>query len=424
MSELDNSFNCEAFFAGLSKKIEFLQSEYRERNRTEAFNFVGAALYAPGENTLSRILAFFFDPAETHGQEDLFLRIFCKHILGWSEQLIDERLGCGVVVRTEHITDENRRIDITIAFGRQFIVGIENKPWATDQVDQVKDYCDFMERWGHGKADFLCLYLSPDGGAPSEASITAEAIAGYKATGRLKYISYRKNIMAMLEQFAKACQAQTVQVFIDDVRKHIRNLFEGKQNMTIKKSIGEYLTSNDEHIEAAIQTHMNIESVWQKLWGRACEELPKAAKAEGIQEKLSMFEHWAGDPADEARSITFESELWKWSLIFNNARYRGRDFQRLIEFKNGMTLDKNGLAAMQIHFGASWHASPPAPARVGIAPDKYGGPWKESDEPWTDMMTPAVGSTYEGCSQFTATVLEWYNLDKQRIVEFLAKQEE
>ena len=66
----------------------------------------------------------------------------------------------------------DRRIDISVQIGEgdgRYCLAIENKPYAGDQVNQVRDYLEYL-----GKeycARFLLIYLSPTGEGPSESSI-------------------------------------------------------------------------------------------------------------------------------------------------------------------------------------------------------------------------------------------------------------
>ncbi|OQS58601.1 hypothetical protein ASU4_08955, partial [Actinobacillus suis] len=51
-----------------SHRIESTKTELYDANRFNPFQFI-----TTDENGLSRIMSFFLDPLETHGQQDLFL---------------------------------------------------------------------------------------------------------------------------------------------------------------------------------------------------------------------------------------------------------------------------------------------------------------------------------------------------------------
>ena len=102
-------------------RLQREKTELYDSNRFNPFRF----MYT-NEIGLSKILAFLLDPAETHGQGDLFLNSFLKYI-GKNNFLAYD----SIQVSVEKKTNKNRRHDI-------FIEGFfNNKPRWIISIDGV-----------------------------------------------------------------------------------------------------------------------------------------------------------------------------------------------------------------------------------------------------------------------------------------------
>lgn len=88
------------------------------------------------EEICSRILAFFFQPTNEHGLNDLFLQSLLEIISkGNTLRIVNNQIS----VDTEVQTDDGKRLDLLI-LGTDFIIGIENKIYATlyNPLDEYK----------------------------------------------------------------------------------------------------------------------------------------------------------------------------------------------------------------------------------------------------------------------------------------------
>ena len=142
------------FFASLHIVKDLTeQSELRIASQLAPdFNYFD--LFDPNENALSFILSDLLDPEGSHGQGNDFLRLFCDAIgVDFPTSILKAS------VETESSTyllkgKERRRIDLVIET-KDWIVGIENKPWASDQKDQLLDYYEHLKKV-FGKEEKIC----------------------------------------------------------------------------------------------------------------------------------------------------------------------------------------------------------------------------------------------------------------------------
>ena len=212
----------ERLFRGLQAGLDSLRVVRALYNERVAFEFNSIKFFCPNENKMSEILAFFLDPAETHGQKTAFLNQFLeKFELVAAAKLVEN--GHKVKVTTEAPTEERRRIDITIEIGRgDYMIGIENKIWAADQPKQLSDYSAHLKQLtGHTKEDgYTLFYLSPDGHSPSEGSLSKEEQVSLKNKQQLRIISYGDDIIKLLDNFESVCKADNVRAFIRDFRQY------------------------------------------------------------------------------------------------------------------------------------------------------------------------------------------------------------
>jgi hypothetical protein len=147
-----------SFCDGLRQQSEFAREVNQRTNKFLAEKFSPFIYLDIAEPKLSSITADLLQPDGSHGQGDAFLRAFLR-VIGIADR------GAPVQIRVEQptrfIESIQRRVDIKLCWS-DFIVGIENKPWALDQVNQLEDYINDLDRESKGR--FLCVYprVHPD----------------------------------------------------------------------------------------------------------------------------------------------------------------------------------------------------------------------------------------------------------------------
>ncbi len=205
------------------------------------------------EMGVSRIIADLLDPSASHGQGSTFLKEFAKKIgQGWISLANDWK------VRTEKQVNGQRRIDIYLE-SSDGIIGIENKPWAIDQKDQLIDYANYLkehhERW-------LLIYLG--NGEPSAESITKENRERLTLSGNLICCNFFE-LSNWLDDCAIKTKALNVRVFVDEFNNFIRRNINGELDMSEEKEVLEEIRKSLSNISAAFHISNAMSKLKQDL---------------------------------------------------------------------------------------------------------------------------------------------------------------
>jgi len=193
-------------YGSVAARLKWFRQAQRDVDLHVATKFTVFDYLDPDEDSLSDVLRDLLDPDGTHGQATLFLHSFLR-VLG-----VDVGRQCAKVVREDptcYADSFKRRIDITLDFG-SFGVGVENKPWAIEGPDQLKDYKEHLQR--KYKGEFHLVYLSGDGRDPK--SLGKPALEKLRSAGRFHKLSYRTGIVLWLEDCARDCKADKVRWFL------------------------------------------------------------------------------------------------------------------------------------------------------------------------------------------------------------------
>ena len=198
------------FFRNLKRQLEIFRASKRHLDRYLATDFNIFSYIVPDENRLSGVVRDLLDPNGPHGQESLFLEEFLK-LIGKSCERYSPAKVRNVVREdpTTYVPASQRRIDITIDFGDAGI-GIENKPWAGEQKDQLEDYQAHLSKRYRGS--FVLVYLSGDGSEPQ--SLTPQTKETLYREGKLCVLAYRPDFQCWLESCYKECHSEKVRWFL------------------------------------------------------------------------------------------------------------------------------------------------------------------------------------------------------------------
>ncbi len=247
----------------LFTQVDQIANHYKEISRItgDDFNIFKTLNLESSENKLhSKILKEFLNPKGTHGQGDLFLKIFLEH-----QKILDfdsESASADCEIRIGNInTDytEGGRIDIVIKDENNKQIFIENKINATDQKNQLL-------RYYKSDPNAYLFYLNKDGSNPSEISTNGLSPEKYKI------ISYSYDIISWLEE----CRMKAVSLPIirETITQYINVLKIITNQITdnkMKNDIKDLIVQNPEYINS-------IEICFQEL-----QDIIKETKKEFIK---------------------------------------------------------------------------------------------------------------------------------------------
>ena len=235
------------------------------------------------EMGLSQCIASLLNPEGTHGQGSVFLESFLKCIdqllpgalnLNWSETATDV-----CQIKLENQANGQRRIDIYLRFNNGEIIGIENKPWAGDQKNQLKDYVKFIKDEVKDKK-WLLIYLSNY--EPSEYSITKEQRKKLEESGEFVTLNY-ETLIEWLQDCAYRSKALVVRLYIEELSKFIRMKVNRKLDMSEEEEMKNIILKSKENIESAFHVLKAIKSVKKELLENFHDDLKVSLKAEGFE---------------------------------------------------------------------------------------------------------------------------------------------
>lgn len=219
------------------------------------------------EMSLSYCFATLLDPNGKHGQGNRYMRLFCDHFLKEVEWIRPDDLP-DIRVITEHQTHTQRRLDLFIEIRDIGIIGIENKPWAADQDQQLIDYATYLER--HGRNWILLYFCNSD---PSEESITEEKRKTYEDTKNFAQISFDQ-ITDWLQECLNETRPTIVRTFIEELTKYISESINGEYDMdeqnAVKKTI---LDNNTNNLTSAFAITLALSDIKEDLLKKLRDDL-------------------------------------------------------------------------------------------------------------------------------------------------------
>ena len=251
------------FLADLSWVVEAMRNaqQHVERHIAPRFNLFDYVDL--DENKISDVLRDLLDPKGRHGQGGVFLKHFLAVLeaSAWYETQASVRRE----VATTHIRQSNRRMDILVHLhGRG--IAIENKPWAGDQKDQIKDYVAELEK-RYGLGQFQLVYLTARDEDPS--SIPRATCVALKESSVLRVCEYGTWLVPLLQGFRASTSSERVRWFLMDFESWVSARFgrgsSGENTMTDRRIMVEYLLKDPERLAMATAIQQAYPEVQRRI---------------------------------------------------------------------------------------------------------------------------------------------------------------
>jgi hypothetical protein len=219
----------ESFFHGMQYYLDVSREARQALASAVAESFSVFDYLQPDENLLSRMISDLLDPKGNHGQGSTFLLSFLQRLLAVNCTIPPDwptRVEKATVVNeafTSFLSNNARRIDIRIELPPFFGIGIENKPWAAEQIAQLADYRAELDRRYQGQ--FVLVFLCQQGRTP--ASIPAAEWMDLRHSGRGAILSYSDDFLTWLLDCQQRSQADKIRHFLSDFARYVRSNLGG-----------------------------------------------------------------------------------------------------------------------------------------------------------------------------------------------------
>lgn len=203
------------------------------------------------ERALSEYIQFLLNPKAEHAQETLYLKLFLQRF-----KLTQYDAQQAKNVGLEKKTSERRFIDIYLEFN-QGLIGIENKPWARDQVNQLEDYAAFLEQQAAGKP-WILLYIGNN--EPAQESIKTERRQQLEQQGHYLQITFTE-LAQWLEEAALHTRPASVRILIEALIDYIKIRVNGEAKMSNNEKFKDVILSNHENLVSGFDVLNSMDAV-------------------------------------------------------------------------------------------------------------------------------------------------------------------
>lgn len=357
------------------------------------------------EMGLSQCIASLLDPNEKHGQGGAFLESFLEKFCLATEWSTNTEHP---LVTTEEQANGQRRIDIYLKFQNGSVIGIENKPWAGDQDQQLTDYAAYLKK-SAGSKNWLLIYLSNYD--PSENSIKKIEREELEKNGQYIRLSYAK-IIEWLEICACKSKPLVVRIFIEELAKFIRMNINGELDMSEEKEINNVILKSSASLSSAFQVFKAMEGVKKDLLKKFRHDLEVCLESHGLilDWDLDSWQAYKGfniqfSERPQNLNLRFEFDRTSmyqffWGIAKKNPQYNNPHVWKAI---NELMSAKFGSTKWSPHW--PWYSDLPDHEFCSEMKN-----WWVSDTPWKGILD---GSLAIKISDLAVRVREVFNTENQ-----------
>ncbi len=368
------------FFSVLREKRKAFVDNYAFFAPKLAPLFNSFQFIRPDEMKLSEILATLLNPQGNHAQGDIFLKLFFSTIdIDYPNYTNNIKVRCEV--STDWLENKSRRIDIAVTFGDHFGIAIENKPWASDQFQQLSDYAKQMQnKFGE---NWCLIYLSGYNSNPSENSISPAQLETLEENNQYKKINFGQ-IVEWLKNCEAQCQADHVRHFLRDFIGYCENEFLGEIDMVDANLIKDFALKS-ENLELALVVGQQMTAIKEELLKKFVTDLEAQFKVALPDWEFKLdknFSYWSC----KWKPIKFHKPEWKsyyLAIGFEQNQCNGLIFGIRKEDDKIPDLPADTLKNLNEKLKKPGLKSPMWPWYFNLPPPYF--EWWNNIEPWLDF---------------------------------------
>lgn len=278
------------FLDELTPRLETARALERELDRHLARRFNAFDYLRTDELGLSRIVADLCNPKASHGQGPFFLK---RLLVGCGLKDLAPLTHTQVEVEVEKAVKDDRRLDICVQIERRHCIAIENKPYAGDQPDQVRDYLNWLQEAGF--QNYALIYLSPFGEPPSSESVEQSDFGGTEGFRHFKILPYQRAEGNEWQDGFDQCRLEySLTEWLADCRKHCDvdrlGWFLREAESFCKRTFGGH-NMGDNEVEAVKGLALSDESNWDASLA-VYEALPQVIEDVSLDFLKEVFNTW------------------------------------------------------------------------------------------------------------------------------------
>lgn len=371
----------------VSQKINALETAQELYSRQLSPDFNTFDYITTDELGLSRILAALLDPQGSHAQQETFLRLFIEHCLPDMYKAPEWQIFLDNVDKTEvfveQVTSRNnslRRMDIYLQCRvgeNSYGVCIENKPYAVDQFEQLRDYAEELKKRSH-KAWHL-VYLNESNEGPSKYSIDMSELEALKKEKQYSHLRFSE-LLGWLKVCQVECQNHSVCEFLAQLIKFIQKQFMGIEDMNEDNAVLDIIKKNAATIDASIKVSNTVDRMKKELIAKL--KIDLLAKCKKTDYELDVTYLGEGRRYEQIRFIIPGYDMGWVCFEFDNANFDhpilGIKFISAEEAKSCPYTEKMKTILNTVLADKKVNSSPQWPAYYYFYPQD----WKGSSEAW------------------------------------------
>lgn len=384
------AIRCKTLLDGVAFRLGTLNEARKRFSSQLAPDFNLFDYLRSDEMGVSRVIADILDPNGPHGQGGAFLQAFADML---KKEWVSSR---STAVTTEHQANGMRRIDVVLS-SDVGIIGIENKPWARDQLNQLSDYAEHLELQANSR-EWLLIYIANQD--PQDKSISNKSLLELERKGKFVRLGFHE-LADWVEDCAATSKALTVRVFMEEFAKFLRTTINGERDMSDQREVIDEVRRSKENIAAAFSINNTISAFKETLLKKLRSDLESSLKVTGFHLVWddSMSSSWK---ANSGFGVKFhEHDDVHLCIEFNNADLFSASFgirRDTDKVMNEPVRWKGILDVMQDGFGVG-KQSPWWPWYSDIPNTTFGKEhknWGTSATPWIEIENGELVKKIQG----------------------------